>query len=170
MVGRDRRLLAAAAPGLGLLLVGFLLPVAQVLWISVTEPVAGFGNYLAMVENPIVRRIATTTLRVCLITTGVTVVLGYVVAYVLTHVGARARRLLLLLCALVPFWLSVLARAFAWVTLLRGNGIVNNVLLGRHHRAASNPTVVASTSNVAIAPMVGSTLSLMPSQIARGSR
>ena len=31
---------------------------------------------------------------------------------------------------LVPLWISVLVRAFAWVTLLRRQGLVNNTLLG----------------------------------------
>ena len=116
-------------PGLLLLVVSYALPVVQVLWISVAEPSLGFANYAALAHSPVVRHVVATTARVCLITTAITVVVGYVVAYVLTHVGEHARRLLLL-CVLVPFWLSVLARAFAWVMLLRSNGIVNTALLG----------------------------------------
>ena len=115
-------------PGLVLLLLGYLMPVAQVLWISVTEPTLGVGNYAAMFENPIVQRVVWTTVRICTLTTVITVLLGYVVAYLLTHVSERMRRLLLL-AVLVPLWLSVLARAFAWVMLLRSNGIINSVLL-----------------------------------------
>jgi putative spermidine/putrescine transport system permease protein len=115
-------------PGLALLVIGYALPVVQVLWISVAEPSLGFTNYAAMIASPMVRHVVWTTARICLMTTALTVLVGYIVAYVLTHVSDRARRLLLL-CVLVPFWLSVLARAFAWVMLLRSNGIINDVLI-----------------------------------------
>ena len=35
----------------------------------------------------------------------------------------------MLFCVLLPFWLSVLVRAFAWVMLLRREGAVNSTLL-----------------------------------------
>jgi putative spermidine/putrescine transport system permease protein len=115
-------------PGLALLVVSYALPVAQVLWISVAEPSFGLANYAALVHSQVVQHVLVTTARICVITTAITVLVGYVVAYVLTHVGEHTRRLLLL-CVLVPFWLSVLARAFAWVMLLRSNGIINTALL-----------------------------------------
>jgi putative spermidine/putrescine transport system permease protein len=33
------------------------------------------------------------------------------------------------LFVLVPFWMSVLVRAFAWITLLRDNGLINSALI-----------------------------------------
>lgn len=115
-------------PGALLLVLLYLVPVGQVLWISVTEPKFGLDNYVQMVENPAVQRVVWATIRICVTTTAITVVLGYAVAYVLVHVGEHTRRLLML-AVLVPFWLSLLARAFAWVTLLRGNGVVNTALM-----------------------------------------
>jgi putative spermidine/putrescine transport system permease protein len=48
---------------------------------------------------------------------------------VLTHAKPTAQRLMML-GVLLPLWMSVLVRAFAWVTLLRRQGLVNNALIG----------------------------------------
>ena len=69
-----------------------------------------------------------TTARICVFTTAITLVLAYVVAYVLTHTWPLAQRLMVL-GVLLPLWMSVLVRAFAWVTLLRRQGLVNKALM-----------------------------------------
>lgn len=115
-------------PGLLLLVLGFILPVGQVLVASFQAPDFSLKNYIDMVTNPHVQRVSLTTLRVCVETTILTVVAGYILAYVIAHVRTGLGRLFLF-CVLVPFWLSVLTRAFAWVTLLRSNGVINSALL-----------------------------------------
>jgi putative spermidine/putrescine transport system permease protein len=135
----------ASAPGLprfrnagwwGLILPAFLLmtvfylaPILQVLTISFTEPTVGLGNYERLLTNMGVQRVIETTLRICIITTVVALALGYALSYVIALASARAQRWWLL-AVLVPLWISVLVRAFAWVTLLRRQGLVNNGLMG----------------------------------------
>ena len=68
------------------------------------------------------------TARICGITTVVALVLGYAVAYALTQAGPLVRRLMLM-GVLLPLWVSVLARGFAWVALLRREGLVNTWLV-----------------------------------------
>jgi putative spermidine/putrescine transport system permease protein len=97
--------------------------------ISFTEPETGLGNYERLFTNMGVQRVIETTLRICLITTCVALLLGYALSYVITLASARAQRWWLL-AVLVPLWISVLVRAFAWVTLLRRQGLVNNGLIG----------------------------------------
>lgn len=75
-----------------------------------------------------IHRIILTTLRITALTSIIAVVLAYIVAYALAHMGPR-QRMLLLLCVLIPFWLSVLVRALSWLILLRNNGLVNSALL-----------------------------------------
>ena len=77
-----------------------------------------------------------TTLRICVITTSITLVLAYVVAYVLTHAGPTAQRLMML-GVLLPLWMSVLVRAFAWVTLLRAAG-AGQQRADRHRRRSTS--------------------------------
>src|SRR5688572_7402682 len=106
----------------------YTFPVAQVLWMSFTVPTFGLQNYALLFTSNTVATVISVTLRICLICTLVTVVLGYLVAYAMTHVGARHRNYLIFFVAL-PFWLSVLIRAFAWMMMLGREGPINNVLL-----------------------------------------
>lgn len=116
------------APAL-LLLAGFCFwPLLQVLWLSVSEPVLGLQNYEELVTRPLLHRIWWTTARICTLTTLVTVLLGYLVAYAMTMVGHRPRAWMMF-CVLLTFWLSVLVRSFAWIMLLRNEGIINQGLL-----------------------------------------
>ena len=116
-------------PALALMLVVYFTPLLRVLWISVMEPKVGLGNYALLVNDPAVQRVLMTTFRVSLTTTAISVVIAYVIAYSVTHAEPRLRRLMLLF-VLLPFWVSVLVRAFAWLTLLGRQGLVNKALLG----------------------------------------
>ncbi|MEM6488395.1 MAG: ABC transporter permease [Pseudomonadota bacterium] len=120
---------ALIAPALGAMLIFYVWPLVQVLWLSVTEPVPGLQNYERLGESRILARVWWTTLEVCLITTALTVTLGYVVAYAMTIVG-EGQRTAMMFCVLLSLWLSVLIRAFAWVMLLRNNGVVNEAIMG----------------------------------------
>ena len=114
---------------LALLAVFYLYPLSQVLWISVSEPRLGLGNYALLFTNGAVQHILWITARVCLITTAITMVLGYVVAYAVLHVS-RTHEAWMLFFVLLSFWISVLVRAFAWVAILHPGGLLNSVLLG----------------------------------------
>jgi putative spermidine/putrescine transport system permease protein len=112
-----------------LLLIGglYLFALLRVLWLSVSEPSLGFDNYRLLLTNETIHRVAWTTLWICSVATGITVLLGYIIAYAMTHAAARERRLILF-CVLLTFWLSVLVRTFAWIVLLRNDGLVNQFL------------------------------------------
>ncbi|MCR9255314.1 MAG: ABC transporter permease [Alphaproteobacteria bacterium] len=116
------------APAVVLMVVFYVFPLLQVLWISVTEPTFGFGNYEELFTNSFLHRIWRTTAFICGITTALTVVLGYVVAYAMAHVREQ-QMTAMMFCILLTFWLSVLIRAFAWVMLLRTEGMINNALM-----------------------------------------
>lgn len=120
---------ALLLPAFLLLSVFYVTPILQVLAISFLEPEPGFSNYERIATNPSVQRVIITTLRICTITTVLALLLGYALSYTITLAGERARRWWLL-CVLVPLWISVLVRAFAWVTLLRRQGLINQTLQG----------------------------------------
>lgn len=115
-------------PALVLMLVFYAFPLAEVLWISFTEPVPGLGNYERLLTSDAIQRVWVTTLRICLITTIVTLLCGYVVAYALVSAPPAVQRWMFV-CVLLPLWVSVLVRAFAWVTLLRRQGLINETLI-----------------------------------------
>lgn len=68
------------------------------------------------------------TLLIAAVSTLLTLVLGYPVAYLLANVS-RATANLLLLLVLLPFWTSVLVRTTAWLVLLQERGVINQVLM-----------------------------------------
>src|SRR4051794_13563131 len=117
----------AMVPAVALIAVFFVVPLLQVLWLSVSEPAFGFQNYAALIDNPLLRRVWLNTLRICAITTLIAVTAGYLVAYVMAQVGEQ-HRTLMIFCIVLTFWLSVLIRAFAWVMLLRTEGVLNTAL------------------------------------------
>lgn len=107
----------------------FLIPVGQLVILSFdgfAKPSLQF--YRQIIATDSIHRIILTTLRITALTSIIAVVLAYIVAYALAHMGPR-QRMLLFLCVLVPFWLSVLVRALSWLILLRNNGLVNSALL-----------------------------------------
>jgi putative spermidine/putrescine transport system permease protein len=111
------------------LAVFYFFPLFKVLWLSVTVPMPGFGNYERLVESEAIQRIMWTTLRVSVVTTAIALVIGYAIAYAMLQ-ASPDRRLWMLFIVLLSFWLSVLVRAFAWLTLLQSRGLVNAALTG----------------------------------------
>lgn len=82
------------------------------------------GNYLRALE-PLYLTIFARSVLLALLTTGLTLLVGYPVAYWLAQVApARSRNTLLALIVL-PFFTSFLVRMYAWVFLLRSEGLVN---------------------------------------------
>lgn len=119
---------ALILPAFLLMTAFYVAPILQVLAISVTEPTPGLGNYERLLTSESVQRVIGTTLRIGVVTTAIALLLGYALAYRIALAGPRAQRWWLL-AVLVPLWISVLVRAFAWVTLLRRQGLVNQGLM-----------------------------------------
>jgi spermidine/putrescine transport system permease protein len=62
---------------------------------------------------------------------GLSLLIGYPVAYYIARHASRTKSLLLILLIL-PFWISYLMRMFAWVNLLAPDGYVNRFLQYTH--------------------------------------
>lgn len=71
------------------------------------------------------------TLKMLLITLGVTFIIGFTLAYFLVFdiVKLRTKMLLFLLCV-VPFWTSAVIRTVAWIPFLGTEGIINQAVMG----------------------------------------
>jgi putative spermidine/putrescine transport system permease protein len=119
----------------------YLAPLVGVLGWSVTmPPEVGLGHYGEIAGSPLIRAILFRTLRVCTLTTLISLPIAYVLAYHLRF-GPSWKRRLVEICVLVPFWLSVLIRAFAWLVILRGDGLVNASLMAAQLIAEPLPLV-----------------------------
>ncbi|MFN4142382.1 ABC transporter permease [Aestuariivirga sp.] len=117
------------APAVLLVLALYVAPIANVLFLSVTDPKPGLANYYKVIESDTVANLILRTIRLCLITTLAAVTLGYVVAYAMLHALSHVRRRMMAIL-LISFWISVLVRSFAWLMLLGHNGLLNNALIG----------------------------------------
>jgi spermidine/putrescine transport system permease protein len=84
------------------------------------------SNYLR-VFDPLYLEIVGRSLFIAALTTLLCLALGYPLAYFVVFKGRRWRNALILL-VMVPFWTSLLIRAYAWVVILGGNGIANRTL------------------------------------------
>lgn len=126
---RERRLiLLLLAPAL--MVVGGLLvvPLGWLAWQSVRQD-GGFtlANYARFFSEDIYWKSFLQTFRVAFIVTAAAVLLGYPVAYVAAG-ASRRWSLFILAMVILPFWTSVLVRAYAWLILLQRRGLVNSAL------------------------------------------
>jgi putrescine transport system permease protein len=68
------------------------------------------------------------SLKVAAVSTLCCLLIGYPMAYAIARSDAAMRPVLLMLIVL-PFWTSFLLRVYAWIGLLKNNGVINNVLM-----------------------------------------
>ncbi len=68
------------------------------------------------------------TLLIATATTLFTLLIGYPYAYTIMFVSKRWQRMLLMLIT-IPFWINFLVRSYAWVVILRTQGLVNTFLM-----------------------------------------
>jgi ABC-type spermidine/putrescine transport system permease subunit I len=82
-----------------------------------------------MGSSPVYLRVFWLTLEIAALTTVACILLGYPAALFLSCQSQRLRQALLL-CVIVPFFLSTLIRNFIWMALLQRAGLVNHLLMG----------------------------------------
>lgn len=112
-------------PALMVVVLFFVVPILGILLRSFTEPdPGGGGTYSDLLADPTTTRVLVRTLVMALVAVAVCLVLGYPYAYLMTMVGPGWRTVLTLL-VLVPFWTSLMARTFAWISLLQRDGPVS---------------------------------------------
>lgn len=140
---RLRRVCVLALP-YGWLALFFLAPFAIVLKISFADQAMAIppytplladgqlqatgGNYLFLLSDSLYARAYLNSIWFAAGATFFCLLLGYPLAYGIARASARWRNALLVL-VILPFWTSFLIRVYAWIGLLKNNGLVNNVLL-----------------------------------------
>jgi putrescine transport system permease protein len=87
-----------------------------------------FNNYAFLFTNELYFKALLNSLKVAFISTLICLVIGYPMAYGIARAKPATRNLLLLL-VILPFWTSLLLRVYAWIGLLKANGVINNVLM-----------------------------------------
>lgn len=131
--GATRILLVA--PAVGLMIVFFGWPVLDVFLrsldpeglVSYTSPRLSLDNYIAIVQTPVLRALLLNTFEISAITAVVCAVLAFPTAYLMSRLQRRAVMVLLMLI-LASFFVSVVARLFAFTIILGRNGLINTLL------------------------------------------
>ncbi len=144
----SNRTLAVAPPFLWLALF-LLVPFLLVLKISFAELQFGIPPYTALAEfkdeaiqlslhlrgyillftDSLYLATYLNSLKMAAITTVCCVLIGYPMAYYIAR-SSPAVRNVLLLGVILPFWTSLLLRVYAWVGILRNDGLLNKLLMG----------------------------------------
>ena len=146
-VGRLGRLALIGLPFLWLALF-FLLPLLIVLKISLAESVIGIppytplmtshggglklqatlANFVLLARDDLYLRAYLGSLTNAVLATLLCLLLGYPIAYAIAR-ARGARRQLLLFLVMLPFWTSFLIRVYAWILILKPNGLLNEFLM-----------------------------------------
>ena len=119
---------ALLIPAILILAVSFLAPLGRLVLISFSSPKGLFYAYSQLFEDEIFATVFLNTTTIAIIVTLLAIVIAYPVAFALTKVS-KGWHAILLACVLLPLWISVLVRTFAWMVLLERNGPVNTLLV-----------------------------------------
>lgn len=85
-------------------------------------------NYRVLLDDSLYLETFLYSVKVAAVSTFWCLLIGYPMAYAIARSKPSSRNLWLMLIIL-PFWTSFLLRVYAWVGLLKTNGIINNSLL-----------------------------------------
>ncbi|MDD9707897.1 ABC transporter permease subunit [Seohaeicola sp. SP36] len=87
-----------------------------------------FENFTFLTQDPLYWRAYVSSLQIALISTVLTLLVGYPIAYAMAQAPDEWRATLLLL-VILPFWTSFLIRVYSWIGILSNEGFLNQFLL-----------------------------------------
>ncbi|PKE31041.1 putrescine ABC transporter permease PotH [Rahnella sp. AA] len=117
------------------------------------------GNYIGLTQDPLYIDAYLQSLEVAAISTILCLLIGYPLAWAVAH-SSKSMRNILLLLVILPSWTSFLIRVYAWIGILKDNGVLNNVLLWLH--VIDQPLVILHTN---LAVYIGIVYSYLPFMI-----
>ncbi|SNY90179.1 putrescine transport system permease protein [Cohaesibacter sp. ES.047] len=115
-------------------------------------------NFTWLMEDDLYWRSYLSSLKIALISTFLALVIGYPVAYSMARAPSEWRPTLLMLIIL-PFWTSFLIRVYAWIGILKKEGLLNLALL--HLGIIDEPLTILNTDTAVYIGIVYSYLPFM---------
>ena len=165
------------------LLVFFLVPFLIVLKISFSEPVMSmppyaptidledgfsgivdafrqfsFSNYLWLTEDALYINAYISSITIAFISTVFTLMIGFPLAYGMARAPTSLRPTLLML-VILPFWTSFLIRVYAWIGILKPEGLLNQFLMALG--LIDEPLIILNTNTAVYIGIVYSYLPFM---------
>ncbi|WP_449467237.1 ABC transporter permease subunit [Stenotrophomonas humi] len=86
------------------------------------------GNYAALFTDSQYVVAYLSSIKIAIISTLLTLLIGYPMAYVISRMSPSARNIAMMLVVL-PSWTSFLIRVYAWIGILDSNGLINRTLM-----------------------------------------
>ena len=122
-------MLLLLTPALVMAVVLSIMPLCWLAFQSVqTEEGFSLANYIRIFQESIYWDTFALTFKISFLVTILSIVMGFPIAYAASRLqGFWAN--LILICVILPFWTSVLVRAYAWLVLLQRRGLVNQTLM-----------------------------------------
>jgi putrescine transport system permease protein len=115
-------------------------------------------NYLTIVGDDLFIRAYLNSLRIAAVATLLTLAVGLPMAYGMAKAPERWR-LPLLMLVILPFWTSFLIRVYAWIGILKNEGLLNALLLWLG--VITQPLVILNTDTAVYIGIVYSYLPFM---------
>jgi len=115
-----------------------------------------FDNYSYLIDDPLYFNAYISSLVIAGISTFLTLLIAYPIAYGMAQ-APRSIRPTLLMLVILPFWTSFLIRVYAWIAILKPEGLLNQVLIGTG--IIDTPLIILNTN---IAVYIGIVYSYLP--------
>jgi putrescine transport system permease protein len=118
-----------------------------------------FENFEFLMMDDLYYKAYLSSLKIAAISTFLTLLIGYPIAYAMTRASEEWRPTLLML-VILPFWTSFLIRVYAWIGILGQEGFLNQTLM--FLGLTSEPLIILNTP---IAVYIGIVYTYLPFMI-----
>ena len=114
-------------PYLAWIILFVILPILLILWYSFTDSSHSFtlSNYVTFFKNGTFLKMMINSFWYAFLITLITLLISYPAAYFLTKMKNQQLWLLLII---LPTWINLLLKAYAFIGILGNNGLVNKFL------------------------------------------
>ncbi len=103
-------------------------------------------NYIGLFTDSLYVQAYLSSIKIAAISTLLALLIGYPMAYVIAKLPTSARNIAMML-VILPSWTSFLIRVYAWIGILKPNGLLNDVLMKLH--LISEPLQISNTPTAA---------------------
>lgn len=117
-----------------------------------------FDNYVWLTGDPLYFKSYVSSVTIAAISTLLTLLIAYPLAYGMAQ-APRTIRPTLLMLVILPFWTSFLIRVYAWIAILKPEGLLNQVLL--YLGIIHEPLIILNTNTAVYIGIVYSYLPFM---------
>ena len=120
-------------PYMGWMAIFIVIPLLLILFYAFTAEGNDVLAFKVTIDNfvrffdPVFLKVLGKSLQIALITTVISIFIGYPIAYIIANANEKYQTLLILLVTM-PMWINMLVRTYAWIGILADYGLVNTFL------------------------------------------